>query len=275
MSQPPPARSNLTLRLLTAAVTVPLILYSLFAGPHWLFPLLASITTVLGAFELATMVAPGHQIARAWNVLASLAMFSIVAFDLSNTMHEAVLIAVVCGGMLISLINPEPMEQAALRSGWAIAGPMYIGGLFGVIVQLFQERSGGAWVLLTMLCAFWSDTGGYFAGRKLGKTKLYEKVSPKKTVEGSIGGLLAALVGGLLVHFFLLKEVPLINIVLLTIFAAAAGQAGDLCESLIKRSTGVKDSGTVLPGHGGMLDRVDALLFSAAAVWIYVQLFTH
>jgi phosphatidate cytidylyltransferase len=77
----------------------------------------------------------------------------------------------------------------------------------------------------------------------------------------------------LLVHHFLLAHVPFLHMVVLTLAAAAVGQAGDLCESLIKRSTGVKDSGTILPGHGGMLDRVDALLFSAAAVWIYVQLF--
>ena len=274
MSEQPPVRSNLALRLLTAAVTVPLILYSLSVGPHWLFPLLVAISTGFGSLELFKMVMPAHRLAQVWGVLASLTVFAVVGFNLSSTWLNAALITLICGGMLVSLIAVEPVEHAASRTGWSIAGPMYIGGLFGILVQLFQEANGGAWVLLALLAAFWSDTGGYFAGRKYGKRTLYKRVSPNKTIEGSIGGLLGALVGGLLVHFFLLQSVPLLNIVLLTLAAAAAGQAGDLCESLIKRSTGVKDSGTILPGHGGILDRVDALLFSASMVWIYVQLFS-
>lgn len=273
MSDKPSARSNLTLRLLTAAVTVPLILYSLFVGPHWLFPVLCGISTVFGALELFQMTMPGHRIMQAWGVASSLAVFSVVAFNLPSMWLNAMLIAIVCGGMLVNLIAVEPMEQAASRTGWSIAGPVYIGGLFGIIAQLFQEEHGGAWVLLAMLCGFWSDTGGYFAGRKFGKHTLYARVSPKKTVEGSIGGLFGALVGGLIVHFWFLPSLPLLNTILLSLAAAAAGQAGDLCESLIKRSTGVKDSGTLLPGHGGILDRVDALLFSSSMIWVYVQLF--
>jgi phosphatidate cytidylyltransferase len=167
------------------------------------------------------------------------------------------------------LIKVEPVNHVAARAGWSIAGPLYLGALFGVIALLFSHPHGGEWVLLAMLYAFWSDTFGYFVGRRFGKHPLYPAVSPKKTVEGSIGGLGGALLGGLIAHFWFLPSLPLLDAFVLSIVAAAAGQAGDLCESLIKRSTGVKDSGTLLPGHGGILDRVDALLFAAAIVYLY------
>jgi phosphatidate cytidylyltransferase len=262
-------RSNLALRLLTAGFTVPLLLYSLFAGPPWLFPALTALVCGLGAYELFTMIAPEHRLARLWGVFASL----LVCFQVGGLLDVAwtipILLLVVGGGLLINLVRVEPMEEAALRAGWAIAGPLYLGALFGVIVRLFLGPHGGEWVVLSMLYAFWSDTAGYFVGRAYGKRPLYHAVSPKKTVEGAIGGLLGALVGGLLAHFWFLPSLPLLDAILLSIVAAAAGQAGDLCESLIKRSRGVKDSGTLLPGHGGILDRVDALLFSTAVVFLY------
>ncbi len=274
MSDAPASRSNLTLRLLTAAVTAPLIVYLLFAGPHWGFPALTALVCALGAQELFAMVAPQHRLVRAWGILATGGIFALVAGALDPAWLLASQLLLVCGAMLVSLPRVEPMEQAALRMGWAIAGPLYLGGLFGLIARVFTVPHGGQWALLSMLFAFWSDTGGYFAGRAFGKHKLYEAVSPKKTVEGSVGGVLGALLGGLIAHFWFLPSLPLLHAIVLSIVGALAGQLGDLCESLIKRSTGVKDSGTILPGHGGILDRVDALLFSTAVVWAYVQLMT-
>jgi phosphatidate cytidylyltransferase len=117
--------------------------------------------------------------------------------------------------------------------------------------------------------AWWGDTGGYFAGRYLGKHKLYEAVSPKKTIEGSVGGLAGSVLGALCAHFWYLPSISLAHAIPLSLVAGAFGQAGDLGESLIKRSTGVKDSGQIVPGHGGILDRVDALLLTSAVVFLY------
>jgi phosphatidate cytidylyltransferase len=273
MPPPPKARSNLALRLLTAAVTVPLILYSLFAGPPWLFPSLTALVCLLGSFELFTMVAPAHLSLRLWGVCATLLVFARASDVLPERWTVPVLVAVTCSGLLITLARAAPVESAGLRSGWALAGPLYLGSLFGAIVLLFKHPQGGEWVVLAMLYAFWSDTAGYFVGRSFGKHRLYPVVSPKKTVEGSLGGLGGALVGGLIAHFWFLPELPLLNAIVLSLVAAAAGQAGDLCESLIKRSVGVKDSGKLLPGHGGILDRVDALLFTSAVVFLYVLAF--
>ena len=270
MSEPGKPRSNLTLRLLTAAVTVPLILYSLFLAPKWLFPSLATFVCVLGAYELFAMVAPQHALMRAWGVGTSLLVCLVVGGIFGPSWALPTFLLVVCGGLLISLLQVEPMAQAASRAAWTIAGPAYIGGLFGIIVLLFSQPHGGEWCVLAMLYAFWSDTAGYFVGRAFGKRRLYVAVSPNKTVAGSIGGIFGALLGSMIAHFWFLPSLGFVAAVLLAVVAAIAGQLGDLCESLIKRSTGVKDSGTLLPGHGGILDRVDALLFTNAAVYLYV-----
>jgi phosphatidate cytidylyltransferase len=263
-------RSNLTLRLLTAGVTVPLLLYSLFFPPRWLFPGLTALVCTLSAIELFGMVTPKHPITRAWGVVSSLFLCLTVGGIVSTHWTTPAFILVTVGGLLTSLIQVDPIAQAATRAAWAVAGPLYLGGLFGIISLLFHQPHGGEWVVLAMLYAFWSDTAGYFVGRAFGKHRLYVAVSPNKTVEGSVGGLFGALLGSLVAHFWFLPSLSLVAAILLAIVAAALGQLGDLCESLIKRSTGFKDSGTMLPGHGGFLDRVDALLFTSATVYFYV-----
>lgn len=272
MSESRKAGGNLALRLLTAAVWVPLLLYSLFLGPSWLFPSMTALVCTAGAYELFAMTAPAHLVLRGWGIVATLLSFVTFSGTLSDSWLVPVLVVVTCGGFLASLVQATPIETAGLRSGWSIAGPLYLGGLFGTIARLFHLEHGGEWVVLVMIYAFGSDTMGFFIGRAFGKHKLYETVSPKKTIEGSLGGLLGGLFGGLLAHFWFLPSLTLLHAIILSIAAAAAGQAGDLCESLLKRSVGVKDSGRLLPGHGGILDRVDALLFSAGVVYLYVWL---
>lgn len=270
MSEPKKGRSNLTLRLLTAAVTVPLIIYALFWGPKWLFPGMVITVCTLGAIELFGMVMPQHPVSRVWGVATTLLVCLVVGGIFGPGWVAPTFVLAICGGLLTTLVKVEPVEGAAARAAWSIAGPAYIGGLFGVIALLFRQEHGGEWCVLAMLYAFWSDTAGYFVGRSYGRRKLYVAVSPNKTIEGSIGGILGALLGSLIAHFWFLPSLGIVAAVLLAIVAAIAGQLGDLCESLIKRSTGVKDSGTLLPGHGGILDRVDALLFTNAAVYLYV-----
>jgi phosphatidate cytidylyltransferase len=268
-----PKVGNLALRLLTAAVLVPLLLYSLYAGPRWLFPAMTAGVCILGAIELFAMMAPAHRVLRVWGVVSTMIIFCPLSGILPEAYLAPTIVVVVCGGLLACLIQVTPIESAGLRMGWAVAGPFYLGGLFGFIVRLFQHQYGADWILLVMIYSFGSDTMGYFVGRTFGRHKLYEAVSPKKTVEGSFGGLLGALIGGLLAHFWFLPTLSLSAAIVLSLCAGAAGQAGDLCESLIKRSVGVKDSGTLLPGHGGILDRVDALLFASGTVYLYVALF--
>jgi len=268
----PSPRSDLALRLGTAGITAPLIIWSLYFGPAWLFPMLSVLACSFATYELFAMVAPTHVGLRVYGVLAALAVFAAFVVPGGQAHIAGVLIACVVVGMLMALAKPEPLEGAANRMGWAIAGPIYVGGCFGAIGAIFDRPYGGSWVILTLLFSFLSDTAGYFVGRKWGKHKLSPIVSPKKTIEGALGGLAAGLASGVFMSLTLLPVLPLSHAIPLALFATAAGQAGDLCESLIKRSAGVKDSGTVLPGHGGLLDRSDAMMFVSAVVWFYVTL---
>lgn len=264
------ANANLALRFLTALVMVPVILGLLFWAPSWGFVVMVYLGCAIAAQELFAMTMPGAKLLSSFGVLATLAVMSAMIYlPTAPGALSATLVGVAALGLLVGLMRPDPIEKASERTAWLIAGPLYVGGLVGTIALLHIRPHQGAWVLLSMCLAWMGDTGGYFAGRFLGKHKLYEKVSPKKTIEGSIGGLLGSVAGAVIAHYWYLPELPLVDGVILAIVAGALGQAGDLCESLIKRSTGVKDSGTLLPGHGGMLDRIDALMFTAATTWIY------
>jgi phosphatidate cytidylyltransferase len=141
-------------------------------------------------------------------------------------------------------------------------GSLYIGFGFSFLLQLIWKDDGFIYSLFIVLVVWATDTGAYFAGKYLGKHKLWPAISPNKTVEGSIGGILFALViSGIFSYFAELSLSPL-SLILLGGFISVIGQIGDLIESSWKRTTGVKDSGKLLPGHGGILDRFDSLLFS-------------
>ncbi len=173
------------------------------------------------------------------------------------------------------LMRPDPIDDALNRlsaDGFAL---LYMGVTFPYIFQLRQvnDPHGGWVVLMVMAIIFGGDTGAYFAGRTLGRHKLYPKVSPKKTIEGAIGGLLA----GVGIAFLARATFPghgsltPLDCVALGVGGAAFGVVGDLVESLMKRAYGVKDSGTLIPGHGGVLDRVDGLLFSGPLLLFYLE----
>ena len=266
-------RSNLVVRLATAAVLAPLIVWLDYRGPSWGMFALTFIGTLLSSMELMRMVAPEAMLARAWGVIAALVVHIGFVWLNDPTLLLSLVLSVVVLGLLVGLFQALPLETAGLRSGWLIAGPLYTGGLLSTLALLHTQPYGPAWVILSMMLAWFGDTGGYFAGRFLGRRPLHAKVSPKKTIEGSIGGLLGSLGAAFLAAFWFLPALPVTHAIALAIVAGALGQAGDLCESVLKRSTGIKDSGTLLPGHGGLLDRIDALLFTAAVTWAYASFF--
>jgi phosphatidate cytidylyltransferase len=150
-------------------------------------------------------------------------------------------------------------------------------GLLLSIVALVRKDfpAGGKWVIVILGTAFLSDTGAYFAGRFLGKRKLAPKLSPQKTVEGAIGGIAGSLAWTVAAHFSYLSEMTLPAAVALGVFGSVAGQLGDLVESLMKRASAIKDAGAVFPGHGGMMDRIDAAVFVCVVYYGYLVLWRY
>lgn len=267
--------SNLAVRLITVAVAGPLLLGLLFFGPVWGWALLVLVASALAGYELFGMTHREDAVARLLGVLL------VVAFGAAlyvGTEQPFVLLAAVLLVPIVAALIPlwrlGEMQTAAQRMLAGIAGPFYVGGLVTTVALLRRDLgdAGPSFVFLTLTIAWMGDTGGYTFGRLFGKTKLYEAVSPKKTREGFLGSVLFAAGAALAASLTYLPEIPWSHGLLLGVVGGALGQCGDLAESLLKRSTGVKDSGALLPGHGGILDRIDALMVVAPLVYLYARL---
>ncbi|MDH4281809.1 MAG: phosphatidate cytidylyltransferase [Myxococcales bacterium] len=267
----PPMKKGLTgtaLRVATVVPLIPIILWMMFAGPRWVWQTFILAAIAIGGYELMFMTVPSSRALAAWGSASSVLVAYAIAFANSAAAVYGAMLVVVLGAMVWSLLQEDPLADAPLRVGWLLGTPVYVAGGLSSVALVRDFPPTGAWVLLTMTLAWGSDTSAYFVGRKFGKTKLAPRISPKKTLEGSAGGLAASVVGAVIMSFFL-PALPILDAIALGIVAGAAGQAGDLLVSVLKRSSGVKDSGGILPGHGGILDRVDALAFTAPATWAY------
>ncbi len=264
-------QSNLAQRLATAVVAVPLLAWLVFLGPAWSFYALALTVTILGARELFQMTHPEDVVSQAIGVLLA-SCVSAVLYLGSGDLRVVLTLLVVSPtlGALVTLLRLKDISSAARRAMSMSAGPLLIGIPMTLLALIKKGAASSApgWLMAAFGFAWIADTGGYFAGRFLGKHKLYEAVSPKKTVEGAVGALLANVLAAFGLHLTLLKEVSFVYLAALGLVAGVFGIAGDLSESLLKRSVGVKDSGNIIPGHGGVLDRIDALMFTSAVVFV-------
>lgn len=190
-------------------------------------------------------------------------------YSAGNSMLAAFFLLSLC-----RLFRPDPIETSVQRLGTDALGLVYMGLTFPLIFDLHQRPHGGWVVILVMAITFGADTGAYFAGRTFGRHKLYEKISPKKTVEG-FGGALVFGVGAVFIARALFPGhdwLTPVDCIVLGLLGATFGALGDLVESMLKRAYGVKDSGTLIPGHGGFLDRIDGLLFAGPVAWLYLEM---
>ncbi len=205
--------------------------------------------------------------------------------------HGATLVFVLATIVLLMrcLAHPEDLVVAARRAMALLLALGYVGMLAACLtaIAIFPDPGtpagiappvgpftfGPAALLTLLVIVFAGDTGAYFAGRSLGRHKLYPLVSPKKTIEGSVGGLIASIGGAALCAWLLVPQIPQSNALVLGAACGTVAQIGDLAESMFKRASGTKDSGTLLPGHGGMLDRLDGVLFAAPVflAWLIAQ----
>ncbi|MBM4357207.1 MAG: phosphatidate cytidylyltransferase [Deltaproteobacteria bacterium] len=271
------AASNLTLRVATAVVMLPILFALLFLGqPWWWLAFLMLAAGVTGALELYGMSYPGDRVAQAVGVASVLAVIATIYLAPEHPKGiVATIVLVPTVAIVLSLSRLGDLQSAALQLMTGVFGPLWIGGGIGAVALLRKlgGPEGAGLSLLTLVLAWSGDTGGYFAGRAFGKHKLYEKVSPKKTVEGAIGGVLSVIAFTLATRALVVPSLSVRDAVVLAVVGGVLGILGDLGESLIKRSTGVKDSGGIVPGHGGMLDRIDAVLITAPVTLAYWLLF--
>jgi phosphatidate cytidylyltransferase len=259
-------------RVITAAIGVPVIILAIWFGDPW-FTILIAATALAGTYEFYCMADFDRR-----EPLLYLGLLLTLALVLSPHFGSPdALPVIVTATMLISLIwlLPRPSREGAFRKwAWTIVGALYAGWMLSYWLNLRGLGDGRNWVYLAMLTTFANDTGAFFTGRARGKHKLAPAISVAKTREGAIGGLVCAILGATVIAAVLNLISPFAfqywQIVLLGFLVGLFAQLGDLVESLLKRNMGVKESGNLLPGHGGVLDRFDSLIFVGAVVYYYV-----
>jgi len=268
-------------RILTAIVALPILLYTVWSPiPHF-FVGLAAIAAVLALNEFYGLAEKAG--ARPVPMIGQAGALLVIACFVAQ--HQQWVIAVI-SVLVIALLatglsRPQEMAASLMSASATLFGVVYIGLLAALLVGVrvigdTMVTSHLAPKLLTLFFAIvmMTDTGAYYTGRAIGRHKLAPRVSPGKTIEGAVGGLVAALGAGPLCRLIFFPELPLIESMLLGAVVSGLGQAGDLAESMLKRGSGVKDSSNLLPGHGGMLDRLDSILVAAPAIYYYSQYFT-
>jgi phosphatidate cytidylyltransferase len=290
-------------RVLTALVLIPVVLAVVLLTPTWTVALATGFITILALREyFALGDAIGHRAYRLWTIFCSLLLLVqcwratrpfVYAAALSSphlelasnsifhqsryirftslTSPTSLFFLFLLGLTTLTLFTRRPLVESLPSAGISSSALLLVAFPFSYAVRLHGIPSWGPRLLLFALAITWAaDTTAYFVGRAIGKHPLAPHISPKKTWEGSFGGILGSLLIGWAAHYFLPIAIP--HLLAMAALGNIAGQMGDLLESAYKRSAGVKDSGTLLPGHGGVLDRIDAQILCIPVVWYYLVL---
>jgi phosphatidate cytidylyltransferase len=268
-------------RILTAVVVLPFLIASiLISSLWWLFVLMAAAAMVLGLWEFY-LLAKRLQL-RPDPTAGYLAGAALVTISLHNDpatdlfLVQFVIIALTAGTLIAATVRGAPFDKMLPSVGATILGVLYVAFLGSHLISI---RTGFNPTLSAHLLSFFflvlmgADTGAYYVGRAFGKHKMAPSISPGKTWEGAIGGVAAALAMGALAHFWFFRELPLKYILPLAVVMTVVGVFGDLAESALKRGAGAKDAANILPGHGGILDRLDSLLFNAPLIYYFARFY--
>ena len=258
-------------RWLTGIVAIPVLIYIIGPGPRWLFHVLIFLASIVGLSEFFGFTAPKlrRHIKVAIFVLAFFLFYFITRGLFFMTLATISLWAII--PLILCLFSDRSHRGHDTEDiGKILLGLIYIPLPLSLLVFMRNHPKGDIWIFFLLAVIFIGDTGAFYFGRFFGKHKLYEVISPGKTWEGAFGGLLCAIITALwFLKILRLHQVDL-SVLALVLALPVSGQLGDLAESMLKRNYGVKDSGKILPGHGGILDRIDGLLFSIPILYTYL-----
>lgn len=274
-------------RVITGAILIPIVVVLVYWAPSWLVTVIAAIVALLAMKEFFDLCARmGLKASRTWTMIWAVVLFGLQWLQGSVEVHwlsdntelirglpwryasiEALLLAFVFGMGAIGVIGRMPIVDVLPSIGASAAALLFIAFPFSFLARLEGKASTGPVLVLFALAIVWAgDTAAYFVGKSIGRIKMAPALSPGKTWEGAVGNVVGSLIVG---YCFALWQHGSIGAWLTTaVLANIAGQVGDLVESSYKRGAGAKDSGALLPGHGGMLDRIDSLIFAAPVVWL-------
>ena len=259
-------------RVVTALLLLAGVIFILWANGSipW-FAIGVAVAALFGLYEFYGMVgSSGKGRPVVWLGMVLVLLFIFQPLSTWNNSGDILLSASVALPLLWVMLRKN---RDGACSSWAftLAGVLYLGWLGSRYVALMELPNGGrAWVFLALFCSFACDTSAYFVGRALGRHKLAPGISPSKTWEGAAGGLAGTIGAGLLIAWFFKLPLGVLQTLGLSAVISLFAQLGDLVESLFKRNMGAKDSGKALPGHGGMLDRIDSVVFAGLVVYYYV-----
>jgi phosphatidate cytidylyltransferase len=273
-------------RIITAVIILPFLIASILIS--WLQPLfvvLAAAAMVAGLFEFYVLAKRRDlKPDAALGYLAAAALFTVFYFNdpgqrsdlLMMQMIPLILIVFTATTLIAATLRGAPFDKMIASTGATILGVLYVVLLGGHLVAVrtgFNQALSADLLCFFFLVLMGSDTGAYYVGRAFGKHKLAPSISPGKTWEGMAGGLLAGLLMATIAHFWFFRELPLKLTLPLAAVMTVVGILGDLTESALKRSAGAKDAANILPGHGGLLDRLDSLLFNAPVIYYFGRIY--
>lgn len=257
-------------RILTALVALPLLVLCILYLSQGLFAGLLFVISALALHEFYRMALPDQR-----RLEGSLSVFAGVMCSIGLVYASSVpaaMMSLVLPGLFLALLflfRVRDMQSVSRDLAIGLFGIFYVPLLLSHVILMRALPAGREWVFLVLFVVMASDTLAYFVGRKLGRHRLYEAVSPKKTIEGSLGGLVGGIFGAMASKLWFFPELSAVDILVVGFGVGLFSQLGDLVESLLKRSFDVKDSGNLIPGHGGLLDRLDSLLFAFPVTYYY------
>src|SRR5262245_4075274 len=261
-------------RVLSAIIFLPILFAALWLGaPIW-FSAIAAVGLLIGLYEYYQLASLGGEVQGMVAAAAALDAFYFGRLDLVVVIIAALVIVELLV-QLFTRADAEDFSEAIPIAATRIFGVLYVAVLGGYIIAIrtieSQKIPHLAPKLLTLffIIIFAGDTGAYYSGRAMGRRRLAPRVSPGKTVEGAIGGLLGNVAAALIAHFTFFPELKVVHAVPLALAMGALGITGDLCESMLKRGARAKDAGKLIPGHGGLLDRLDSMLFNAPLLYYF------